>query len=187
MFDDVFSGQDSGTQEFLFNRLFRPGGILRDSETTVIMSTHSGKPNSSSHNVNTNYTHLVELLPSADLIIALDKTGNVVERGTFEKLNANQGYVHSLSIDNTSTTNDNGNNSESESIKAPVLEIFKVEPAAAIDLMSDSSRQSGEFSVYKYYFDTVGMWWCALFLATLVGFAFFYAFSSKSQQSHLVI
>ena len=136
------------------------------------------------HNVATNNTYVVELLPSADLIIALDKTGNVVEHGTFENLNATQGYVNSLSVNNTNLTDDNGNNKERELNNAPVLKKFDSEPAAAIDIISDPSRQNGDISVYKYYFDTVGMWWCLLFFATLAAFAFFYVFSSKSKQAH---
>jgi ATP-binding cassette, subfamily C (CFTR/MRP), member 1 len=134
------------------------------------------------HDVAANNSHLVELLPSADLIIALDKAGNVVEQGTFEKLNVTQGYVHSLSINNTNTPNDYGNDSDRESNDATLLKKFELEPAAAIDSTSDSSRQNGDISVYKYYFDTVGMWWCGLFFATLAAFAFFYVFSSKSKQ-----
>ncbi len=122
----------------------------------------------------------MELLPSADQIIALDKTGNVVEHGTFEKLNANQGYVQSLSISNTSATNCKGGNSESEPDEPLALKTFEGEPASANDPMNDPSRQNGDFSVYKFYFNTVGSWWCGIFFATLAAFSFFYVFSSKS-------
>jgi ATP-binding cassette subfamily C (CFTR/MRP) protein 1 len=101
------------------------------------MSTHNGKSNLSSQNFTTNFSHVVKFLPSADLIIALDQSGSVVEQGTFERLNANQGYVQSLSINNTSTTNDNGNDSKSELTKAPVPKTLEVEPAAAMPSMSD--------------------------------------------------
>ncbi len=129
--------------------------------------------------------HPVELLPSADLIIAFDKAGNVVEHGTFERLNANQGYIQSLAIKNASATSDNENNEEGEPDESPALKTFEVEPASAIDPMSDSSRQNGDFSVYKYYFDTVGIWWCGLFFVTLAAFSFFYVFSSKSEYLHM--
>jgi len=41
--DDIFSGLDAVTEKLLFKRLFSEHGLLRESRTTVILVTHSGK------------------------------------------------------------------------------------------------------------------------------------------------
>jgi len=43
MFDDVFSGLDGGTEEYVFQNVFGPSGILRRNGTLVILATHSSK------------------------------------------------------------------------------------------------------------------------------------------------
>jgi hypothetical protein len=47
MFDDVFSGLDTKTEEIVFNRLFAPQGLLRRWGTTIIVATHAGSYSSS--------------------------------------------------------------------------------------------------------------------------------------------
>lgn len=43
LFDDPFSGLDKATEQKVFERLFGRDGLLRQSDSTVILSTHSGK------------------------------------------------------------------------------------------------------------------------------------------------
>lgn len=43
IFDDVLSGLDSVTEEFVFKRVFSRNGLLRKIGTTVILATHSGR------------------------------------------------------------------------------------------------------------------------------------------------
>ena len=43
VFVDVFSGLDKATEQTVFERVFGREGLLRQSESTVILSTHSGE------------------------------------------------------------------------------------------------------------------------------------------------
>lgn len=40
--DDVLSALDRPTAEAIFSRLFGPNGLLKKSNTTIILATHSG-------------------------------------------------------------------------------------------------------------------------------------------------
>jgi ABC-type nitrate/sulfonate/bicarbonate transport system ATPase subunit len=42
VFDDVFSGLDTITEELVFSRVFGQQGLLRQTGTTVILATHGG-------------------------------------------------------------------------------------------------------------------------------------------------
>lgn len=44
--DDIFAALDRKTAAKIFARLFGPNGLLRQSQTTVVMATHSGKDSS---------------------------------------------------------------------------------------------------------------------------------------------
>ena len=43
--DDAFSGMDAKTALKVSSRLFGKDGLLREDDTTVIIATHSGRPN----------------------------------------------------------------------------------------------------------------------------------------------
>lgn len=43
LLDDVSSGLDGKTEEYLFHNLFGPDGLLKESGTTVIIATHAGE------------------------------------------------------------------------------------------------------------------------------------------------
>lgn len=49
--DDPFSGLDNVTQSEVFDNLFGAGGILKESEATVILVTHNGKPGPDSEEI----------------------------------------------------------------------------------------------------------------------------------------
>lgn len=42
VFDDVFSGLDTITEELVFSRVFGQQGLLRQTGTAVILATHEG-------------------------------------------------------------------------------------------------------------------------------------------------
>lgn len=43
IFDDVLSGLDAGTEEFVFSNVFGPHGLLKKTNTTSILVTHASK------------------------------------------------------------------------------------------------------------------------------------------------
>lgn len=113
----------------------------------------------------------MNLLPYANHIIALGDEGLIAEQGSFDELNARQGYVHSFSLQvpvasDTSTPGFNAvhvSSKEELEISAPL----------------NAARQNGDFSVYTYYFRTMGMFSLALFISLEVAFAFFSTFPCK--------
>ncbi|KAJ5498183.1 ABC transporter integral membrane type 1 [Penicillium expansum] len=69
LLDDVFSGLDGKTEEYLFHNLFGPDGLLKESGTTVIIATHA-----------------VQRLAYADQIIILDSKGHIADEGASSKV-----------------------------------------------------------------------------------------------------
>jgi ATP-binding cassette, subfamily C (CFTR/MRP), member 1 len=52
LLDNVFSGLDNTTKNYIFSRLLGPGGLLRNGSTAVVLTTHDClTPRSSQSNV----------------------------------------------------------------------------------------------------------------------------------------
>ncbi|KAF2495596.1 putative multidrug resistance protein [Lophium mytilinum] len=157
IFDDVFSSMDATTQSNVFDRLFGPHGLLRQWGTTVIIATHA-----------------VTLLPHADHIIALGTNGRIIEQGTFDELNVADGYVRSFCLKSRvqrpadeitptdATTSDASNPPK------------KNEPKSAA--AGDKARQLGDWSIYRYYFQTIGWKLTCVFFLLEICWAFFSTF-----------
>ena len=100
---------------------------------------------------------IVNLLPSADYIIALGKNGEVVEQGKFQELNAIDGYVRSFAIQHAKSYPDAVEDAPSKITLEP-----KQIPAL-VDAMDEKKRQLGDMSVYMYYFKSIGTMTTILF------------------------
>nr|RBQ89434.1 hypothetical protein FVER53263_06049 [Fusarium verticillioides] len=157
--DDVFSGLDADTELHVFQRVFGPGGLLRERRTTVVLCTHS-----------------VRFLPFSDHVIALgDNT--IKEQGSFKELAEQGGYVKSLGIRDSAEDDESDAVSETE----PSKEQTEAErdahgspdgsPTAEVSL-DDPNRATGDKAVYKYYFLSMGLLvaFSCFFLAALWGF-----------------
>lgn len=155
--DDVFSGLDADTEEQVFRNVFGPDGLLRRRHSTVILCTHS-----------------IRHLPSADYIIALGN-GTVAEQGSFNQLMSRPGYVQGLGLKCSSEsdiasepTNPSQAGSEAKflPLNATATNVSSIAPD------TDSSRQTGDKTVYRHYFKSMGWMlaaWSLLF-AILWGF-----------------
>jgi ATP-binding cassette subfamily C (CFTR/MRP) protein 1 len=155
IFDDVFSGMDATTEHLVFNRLLGPEGILRKNSVTVIIATHA-----------------VNLLPSADYIIALGSNGQIAEQGTFHELNKTDGYVRSFSVQQNKRTSE-----IPETLGKLTLAPIQTSPLA--DAMDDKKRQLGDMSVYLFYFRTLGPIVTILFFVYSALYGFFATFPSE--------
>jgi ATP-binding cassette, subfamily C (CFTR/MRP), member 1 len=111
-------------------------------------------------------------LPSADYIIALGSNGEVIEQGTFEELNKSNGYVRSFSVQQSK---EQFQNTE----PAGKATLGPMPTSALVDAMDDKKRQLGDFTVYMYYFRTLGKTVSFLFLFFAASHGFFYSFPSK--------
>ncbi|KAF4343098.1 multidrug resistance-associated 1 [Fusarium beomiforme] len=153
LFDDVLSGLDSQTAHTVFENLFGELGLLRQWKTTTIFATQS-----------------VDFLSSADVIISLDKEGRISEQGTFHELAETGGYVQSLLKDRRAhssgnsehVTKDNGEKNTKKVQATPNQE----------DHETDTRRQRGDSTVYRYYFSSTG----GLFMIALLVLEIIWAF-----------
>ncbi|KAI8625522.1 hypothetical protein F5Y19DRAFT_479438 [Xylariaceae sp. FL1651] len=89
---------------------------------------------------------VIKRLPEAELILAMNEDGKIVEQGTFSDLNVTGRYVHSLKINFLQSAT-----SEVDKIEpAPERSTeTKVAPTAA--QINDPGRQPGDWKTYKYY------------------------------------
>ncbi|KAG9504746.1 hypothetical protein J7337_004722 [Fusarium musae] len=157
--DDVFSGLDADTELHVFQRVFGPGGLLRERRTTVVLCTHS-----------------VRFLPFSDHVIALgDNT--IKEQGSFKELVEQGGYVKSLGIRDSAEDDESDAVSETEPSKEQIEAQRDAHgspdgsPTAEVSL-DDPNRATGDKAVYKYYFLSMGLLvaFSCFFLAALWGF-----------------
>lgn len=154
IFDDVFSGLDATTQQLLFSRVFGVDGLLRSQKTTVVLATHA-----------------VNLLPSADYIISLGTSGQVMEQGSFEELNRQEGFVSSLALQALK-------DGDFDMQQADTATQKKEQPFLDVPV-DEINRGNGDFSVYLYYFRTVGIPAMALFFFLEISYAVLATFPSK--------
>lgn len=121
---------------------------------------------------------LVNFLPSADLIIALDKDKNICESGSFEQLRSTGGYLQGLLVSYEDDANDDiaPAEPEKESDETTTPPVTKAAKEAAEQ--EDKRRQVGDWSVYMYYFDNVGFFATLAFVFTELVWAFLSTFPS---------
>lgn len=144
IFDDVFGGLDANTEQIVFRRVFGPNGILRQSNTTVVLCTHS-----------------VRQLRSADYIIAFGDEGSVVDQGDFESLRDGCSYVSKLEI---AESEDDENDAENDAEKNDFLNTAhtpspETPPSVKGDLSTDDGkRQTADWSVHVHYAENISKW-----------------------------
>ncbi|KAK6343113.1 hypothetical protein TWF718_008486 [Orbilia javanica] len=142
--DDIFSGLDAVTEERIFARLLGSGGLLRKNGNTIILATHA-----------------VHRLPSANQIIVMSKEGSIQSRGTWETLSSDSTFMEILRDTTKSETSSNksghhvGINDDQE-IPHEVTphDDENARTQASID---DISRKTGDITVYKHYFKSIGL------------------------------
>jgi len=99
-------------------------------------------------------------LQAFDHIIALNQNGAIIEQGSFENLKAHPEYINNALA---SPVEVEQNIEEADEVKVP---------APKVDESEDANRQTGDWTVYAYYFKATG-WLNASFtlgMATVNGF-----------------
>ncbi|UKZ60321.1 uncharacterized protein TrAtP1_001602 [Trichoderma atroviride] len=157
LFDDIFSGLDNATSQRIFNNLFSSNtGLLRKWKTTILLATQS-----------------VDFLPSADHVIALGRQGKITEQGSFERLLISHGYVQNLMGNTSIVSVTDAHQDEIISESAAEASVPKVEyKAKQVEVKDDKRRQTGDSTVYKYYFGSIG----TVFIIALLVFEVVWAF-----------
>ncbi|KAK1728937.1 ABC transporter [Colletotrichum acutatum] len=158
LFDDIFSGLDNHTARAVFQRVFgAKNAILRAWGTTVVLATQS-----------------VSFLSQSDMIIAL-QNGKVVEKGGFDDCRKAGGYVSSLISANTEDQDESTPESE-KLVDRTGSDALVEKNAKALKEQYDKRRQLGDWSVYGYYFGSVGASLVAVLMVLEVTWAFFSTF-----------
>ncbi|KAL6875382.1 P-loop containing nucleoside triphosphate hydrolase protein [Trichoderma longibrachiatum] len=162
IFDDVFSALDKATERIVFARVFGKDGLLRRNGTTVILATHS-----------------VHLLPSADHIIVLGTDGQVVEQGSFAKLQETGKYIQSLDITDSHSESDDETSPKQDAIEE-TEELSQRQPDMKEHDQERGQQQpvSSDRSTFKYYFSAMQPLSLAIGGAYIGGQAFCSAFRS---------
>ncbi|RGP64205.1 ABC transporter [Fusarium sporotrichioides] len=150
--DDVFSGMDAHTAEFVSRQLLGKQGLLRRQGTTVILATRNEN-----------------LMAMADILITL-KYGEIHAIGSPEKLlapgypeqhereHSQDGNFEVKEVDQAVTSS----NQESPSLAQSMESSGETEVEAKGD---DPQRKQGDVSVYKYYLSRSGYFTTMLFIA----------------------
>lgn len=114
----------------------------------------------------------MNLLPWAHQIIALGKDGEIVEQGTLAQLNAMDGYVRSFALQNSSEEMVDTSGKPSEELKSLAKSALPLKDAL------DKNRQTGDLTVYAYYFRAAGFLSTFTFVLFSALSAFFDVFPS---------
>ncbi|KAH8723179.1 P-loop containing nucleoside triphosphate hydrolase protein [Phaeosphaeriaceae sp. PMI808] len=147
VFDDVLSGLDSTTMNNVFQAVFGKDGLLRHSQTTILLATHSA-----------------HVLQYADHIIALGRNGTITEQGSFQELRSQPyGYVQEL-CSKIEYPDEDSDNEDLYIPSAPRPEVQQsvtvASPATArleVPAADAPNRQMGDRKAYVHYFRATGM------------------------------
>lgn len=151
--DDMLSGLDWATEEFVWDNIFGPRGLLRQHRTTIVLATHKGMVWFYAALPKTIANSIVRHLREADNIIVLGEDGSIIESGTFKSLDLQNGYVQSLFVEKQtkkSATGDESTDAGEFSKSSAVIEVKEETPG------NDLLRKTGDFTLYKYYFKSIG-------------------------------
>ncbi|OBT61047.1 hypothetical protein VE03_09160 [Pseudogymnoascus sp. 23342-1-I1] len=148
--DDIFSGLDLRTSNLIFERVFSRNGLVRQLGTTVILATHA-----------------VRLLPLVDHIVVLSPSGTIEKQGRLEVLGLTNAGVHDIA--DAHDTDHQNNLADEPTNKAPEMKSI---PHNAADI----NRRTGDLTIYKYYWNSIGLKKGSIYLALYVGYVFFYKF-----------
>lgn len=119
---------------------------------------------------------IVHRLSEADYIIALDNSGEIDEKGTFDCLINTDGYTSSLGLKRRIPQISTKENKLVNFLQGAL-------PASASKEASDTGKApAGDMTVYKYYIETFGWGNWAIFTSACVVYGFGTAFPSTISQ-----
>lgn len=124
---------------------------------------------------------LVQYLRSADKIVVLGQGGIIEEQGSFDEVNSGNGFVQSLMLRNGTPF------LQKETVTFPekpeILEAIRKSIARNDDNLN---RRTGDFSIYQYYFKSIGWRHGLFYLGLSTCYIFFYKFPRKVSGIHIL-
>lgn len=127
---------------------------------------------------NESLTHLTaKRLPYCDHVIALNSEGEIVEQGTYDKLNQSGGYVSSFDL----PPPDWDFTPEKHVYEAPprYTERTTSDKVTEDDIQAEANRRTGDTAIYLYYIRSVGWVPTMIFVVSITIFIFGQLFPSK--------
>lgn len=149
LLDDVLSALDNNTEVAIIHRLLGPKGLLRKSDTTVLLVSHSSR-----------------VMAVADQIVAISESGCVVHRGSSSPSRIGLGVTTDTPLDKSADVR-----------RATEVNEARVPKGPSKESKDDLARRTGDWSIYKYYFSNFHKRYLAMFVAFSVGAAFSSRFS----------
>ncbi|MCJ1309562.1 hypothetical protein MMC25_003222 [Agyrium rufum] len=137
--DDILSALDATTEEKLVLRLLGKSGLFQKLGTTVILATHA-----------------LRHLSLADNIVVLNIKGRIAEQGSFARLRGEEGFISKLLLSGSKTPSEKEASVGGEKKKGPSPIIARLTKGPSPNDVADLSRKTGDISVYKYYFGSIG-------------------------------
>lgn len=120
---------------------------------------------------------LAKRLPYCDHVVALDKSGRILEQGTFEKLNSAGGYVSAFDLplpDWSFTPEKHDYEAPPKYSERQVIKVVTEE-----DVQAEANRRTGDVAIYRYYIGSVGWIPTLVFVISIVIFIFGISFPSE--------
>ncbi|KAI1348977.1 ABC transporter [Xylaria sp. FL0043] len=142
LLDDVLSSLDSRTQDSIMSSLFGSSGILRTSGTTVLLVSNAAK----------------HLTYADKILIVNGKT--IIDGGSYHSA-LSQGLIDGLELRST-TYSETNNQPQHTNVKERSSEVTKAHQK------EDLRRATGDFAVYKYYFQRVGWAKMLIFISFVI-------------------
>ncbi|KAJ5160374.1 uncharacterized protein N7482_007378 [Penicillium canariense] len=156
--DDALSGLDATTESHIFHSLFGNLGLLREIGTSIIVASSS-----------------VKRVPYSDHIVVLDKTGRIIEQGSFGALIKTGGYVSSFGLGAPDWDYKPKRFSASPSYST----IDSVDEAKEAIIPEPENRDTGgDLSIYTYYMNAIGWLPALVFMVSMAVFVFCISFPS---------
>ncbi|KXH38580.1 ABC transporter [Colletotrichum salicis] len=131
--DDVLSGLDAATHDIVTTRVFGADGLIRKLGMAAILATHS-----------------VSLCAIADQTIILDDQGQIIQQSSSENMASLAPQL----------AGDDGSSASSGNSPPPKISACEAQGSST---KRDDNRQVGDFSIYLYYFSSLGWLSFALF------------------------
>ncbi|GKT57765.1 ABC multidrug transporter [Colletotrichum tofieldiae] len=148
LLDDVFSGLDSGTEDIVFNSLFGSDGLLRDTDTTIVLASSDSRR-----------------LPYADEVVVLSENGQMMDNEIAGKPARNQilgkDPAESAELPKASSLQAGNFND-----RTPTTVLGMLEDQA------DATRQLGDWGMYSFYAKGAGWFSLTAFASAMIVFAF---------------
>lgn len=120
---------------------------------------------------------IAKRLPYCDHIVTLDKDGQIVEQGSFDKLNRASGYVSNFDL----PPPDWDFAPEKHLYEAPpkYTERANTSKVTEDDIQAETNRRTGDAAIYLYYVQSVGWIATLIFVVSITIFIFGQSFPSK--------